>query len=202
MEKRVDTKRKTADQSRHNEQGSAAAQARCHSGERLTEMLHAPSPASTPTGVPEQGVASGGGRGGAGGGGGGGGGGNGGTASARLPTSRGGARRHVGVVAAARRRRAGRLGWALIPGAPLATRESRACRAERHGDGRCRPRRRPLRLQPRRPERRPERAWGVGAAVGAAVGRLRRGRFPRRPSRLRPQRRQRAAATSCSSVAT
>ena len=33
-------------------------------------------------------------------------------------------------------------GYALIPGAPLATRESRACQAERQGVGRCRPRRR------------------------------------------------------------
>ena len=103
--------------------------------------------------------------------------------------------------AQARRRRRGcsaALGWAvgaLIPGAPLA--QSRACHAERHGDGRCRPRR----LQPRRPERHPERAWAVAAAVGAAVGRLRRGKFSRRPSRPRPQRRQRAAATSCSAVA-
>jgi hypothetical protein len=113
MHKRVETECKTADQNRHQEQGSAAAQTRCHSGSGNTEILHAPSPAGTPTGVPQQGVAAGGGGGGAGGGGCGGGGGNGGTASARLPTSRGGARRHVGVVAAARRRQAGRLGWAL-----------------------------------------------------------------------------------------
>ena len=103
-------------------------------GSGSTEMA---SPAGTPTGVPQQGVA-GGGRGGAVGGGGG----NGGTASARLPTSRGGARTHVDVVAAALRSRAGRLGYVLIPGAPLATRESRACQAERQGVGRCRPRRR------------------------------------------------------------
>ena len=86
-------------------------------GSGSTEMA---SPAGTPTGVPQQGVA------GRGGGAVGGGGGNGGTASARLPTSRGGPRRHVDVVAAALRRRAGRLGYALIPGAPLSQLESLA----------------------------------------------------------------------------
>ena len=55
MQKRVDTECKTADQSRHQEQGSAAAQTRCRAGEQLMEMLHASSPASTPTGVPHQG---------------------------------------------------------------------------------------------------------------------------------------------------
>jgi hypothetical protein len=39
MQKRVETECKTADQSRHQVQGSAAAQTRCHSGERLTEIL-------------------------------------------------------------------------------------------------------------------------------------------------------------------
>ena len=43
----------------------------------------------------------------------------------------------------------------------------------------------------------------LSAQLSAGFGRLRRGRFPRRPSRPRPQRRQRAAAaTSCSSVPT
>ena len=75
-------------------------------GSGSTEMA---SPAGTPTGVPQQGVA------GRGGGAVGGGGGNGGTASARLPTSRGGASTHVDVVAAAWRSRAGRSGICSHP---------------------------------------------------------------------------------------